>query len=176
MCVAMAACAWGRWHVCGDSSTCAWHSSHLPGDGGTCAWGWQTNAEGQLASHLHGDSLCLHGDGWCVHMGQPGHAQRWPVPAWDSGCMCGDSCHGHGDSQYVHRDSQYVHRDSLGHGWRVHNGDAGGGCRGSGQEECPHPDGERCCSPGATLGDVFGGSGRRAWSLLLAQGVGTHPA
>lgn len=94
-----------------------------------------------------------------VCMGQPGHAQRWPLPAWDSQCMPGDSCCGH-------RYSQYVRGDSLGHSWCVHSGDVmqGAAAARPGQEECPHPAGKCCCSPGrcrvtlAALGQGLGGS------------------
>lgn len=195
-CMGRVACAWGEWHVRGDRDMCVGTAAGVHGPVGICmemvtwvhgdgremasAKGQLASARGQMASARGWlasawGQLGLRGDGWCVHTGQPGHAQRRLVHAQDGGCMHWDGCCGHRNSQYGHRDSQYGHGDSLGHSWRVHGGDAGVTAMGAGQEECPRPDWEHCCSPGATLGDV-GGSRRRAWSLLLAQGVGTHPA
>lgn len=115
-------------------------------------------------SFLHGDSLCLHGTArfhtgtTCVCtgtpgacMGQPRRAQRWPLPAWDSWCVPGDSCRGHGDSQYVHG-------DSLGHRWCGHSGNAGGGC---------------CKSGAGLLGSVAAPPGQcQVTFVALGQGLG----
>lgn len=167
-------CVWGQHYVHGDSGMCVGTAAHVHGTVDVCME-TVTCVHGD-SWHLHGDSMCVHGDSCCVCTGQPRRAQ-------DSGCMHGDSCPRYRDRQCVHghscvrhRDSQYVHGDSVGRGWGVHGGDAvAGAAVGAGQEECPCPARERCCCLGVTLRDA-GGSGRRAWSLLLAQGVDTHPA
>lgn len=182
-----------RQHVHGDGSMCVGTAA--------CVWGQRHMFTGQWAFALRWWRVCRGMAGKCT--GTAGKCTRMAGTCMGTACVCmgmaGVCARG---SPGMHRDGRCVHGTAgtctgtavvgmgtasrckgtaslcTGTAWDMVDvctvAMSGAAAMGAGQEECPHPNGVRCCSPGATLGDV-GGSGKRAWFLLLAQGDGTHP-
>jgi len=107
----------------------------------TCVRG-QQGVWMETVALLHGDSRQLHGDGW--HLRGGGRGMHGTVAA-----CTGTAATGTGTAW-----------DTAGMCMVAMPGAA---AVGAGQEECPHPDGERCCSPG------------RCWVTLVAPGEGLGP-